>query len=507
MGYWARATIRRDQAVLFGPTLDDWIGPDHPVRLFDQILRACQWKDWEVRYNGRIGQPPIHPRVLASALLWGMSRGLRSSRALEYACAHSVDYIWLCEGRRIDHSTFCEFRCGFGEELKDLFRQVAGIGMRMGLVSLNRISLDGTRVRANASKDRSLSADQIRGRLAQIDGEVEVILREMESADRQDEAGLGPEGPTHLPEDLKDAEARRRALQEALEVAEGENRKVPLGDPDSRVMPGKDGVQAPNYTPIATVDGEAGLIVDQEVVAEPVETSQTVESVDRIERAYGQKPGELLADKHHGTGQNLAALQERGVRAMMPMQERRDSSGNPAHRSDPSQPVPPERWAELPRRPDGQLDKSAFLYDPSQDCYLCPMGKRVAYRMTRLRQRRAGPVRTRRYRCEDCDGCPLAAECRRGTRRRVVNRDEHEPLREEMEKRMEGEAGAESMAARRHLSETPFAVIKSVMGLRQFLLRGLEKVRTEWTWACTAYNLKRLTSESRRLSRSVAQSV
>ena len=62
-----------------------------------------------------------------------MSRGVRSSRALEYACANSMDYIWLCEGRQIDHSTFCEFRCAFGDELKGLFRQVAGVGMRMQL--------------------------------------------------------------------------------------------------------------------------------------------------------------------------------------------------------------------------------------------------------------------------------------------------------------------------------------------------------------------------------------
>ena len=318
MGYWAKPTIRRDQGVLFGPTLDDWIGPDHPVRLFDEILRACQWRQWEAHYNGRIGQPPIHPRVVASALLWGMSRGLRSSRMLEYACAHYVDYIWLCEGRQIDHSTFCEFRCAFGDELKGLFGQVAGIGMRMGLMSLNRVALDGTRVRANASKERCLSGEQIRERLGALDREVEAILREMEDADCQDEARLGPEGPTHLPDELKDVRARGEALKQALEVAQDQGRKVPLADPDSRLMPGKDGVQAPHYTPVATVDAEAGLIVDQEVVAEPLETSQTVASVDRIEQRYGQKPGELLADKHHGTGQNLAALKERGVRAMMP---------------------------------------------------------------------------------------------------------------------------------------------------------------------------------------------
>jgi len=500
MDYWAEPPRRRDQAVLFGPTLDEWIAPDHPVRLFDEVLRACDWREWEAHYCGTRGRPPIHPRVLASALLWGMSLGVRSSRRLEYACAHGVDYIWLCEGQQIDHSTFCEFRCAFADEVRGLFRQVASVGMRMGLVSLNRIALDGTRVRANASRDRSVPGAEIEARLQALDAEVGEMLRQMEEADREDAGRLGEQAPTGLPAGLREAQARRRALQRALEASAGESRKVPLGDPESRMMPGKDRVQAPHYTPVAAVDAEAGLIVDQEVVAEPVETSQTVESVDRIERSYGRRPQELLADKHHETGQNLSALKERGVRAMMPLKERRDSETNPARRADPTEPVPQERWSELPRRADGQLDRSAFLYQREQDRYICPMGKPLAYWVTRRRRRRErdGPVRSRRYRAEDCNGCPLATECRRGTRQRVVDRDEHEPLREEMERRMEGEAGAEAMAARRHLSETPFAVIKAVMGMRQFLLRGLGKVRAEWTWACTAYNLKRIRTETRR---------
>ena len=121
MDYWAKAPRGRDQMVLFSPTLDDVIDEAHPVRLLDEILAACDWREWEAQYNGHRGQPPIRPRVVASVLLFGLTRGLRSSRLLEYLCTHNVDFMWLVEGRSIDHSTFCEFRTQFRKPMDPAF--------------------------------------------------------------------------------------------------------------------------------------------------------------------------------------------------------------------------------------------------------------------------------------------------------------------------------------------------------------------------------------------------
>ena len=117
---WNQAPFPRDQILLFRETLGDRIPEDHSVRLFAEILEGLDWSSWEQHYVLCVGQPPIHPKVLAGAVLYGLTLGMRSSRRLEWACANAVDFIWLVEGRTIDHSTFCGFRTKFKRELKGL---------------------------------------------------------------------------------------------------------------------------------------------------------------------------------------------------------------------------------------------------------------------------------------------------------------------------------------------------------------------------------------------------
>ena len=107
MHYWSKAPIDHDQIALFSPSLDSWIPQDHPVRLFDEILSSLYRSEWETRYFGCVGQPPIHPKILAGVILYGLRMSIRSNRILERMCANSIDYLWLTSGRRVDHSTIC----------------------------------------------------------------------------------------------------------------------------------------------------------------------------------------------------------------------------------------------------------------------------------------------------------------------------------------------------------------------------------------------------------------
>jgi len=263
MDYWAKAPLRRDQILLFSPTLDDSISDDHPVRLLDEILRAQDWSAWEQEYDGTRGQPPIPPWVMAGVILYGLMRRIRSSRQVEF------------------------------------------------------------------------------------------------------------------------------------------------------------------YTP---------------------------------------------------------------VESPSPQQ------GNPAGREDPRQPVPEADWPKLPRNDKKKLAKCCFVYDEATDTYFCPMGKAMPYRETKKYDGSQGKKAVRIYACKDCSGCPLAAECRdaKAKRGRTVTRDGYEPWRERMHAKLQTEAGKQTYHRRMHVGETPFAVIKGILGVRRFLLRGLEKVRTEWRWVCTACNLKKL---------------
>ena len=518
MAYWAEAPIKREQIVLFAPTLDESVGEEHPARLFDELLATCDWSGWERQYHGGRGQPPIHPRVLAGAILYGLSRGIRSSRKLEYATSHNIDFIWLVEGRTIDHSTFCTFRKRFGGELKSLFRQLGHLAMRMGLIRLGEVGLDGSRAKANNSRRGTLTAATLKERLASLEGQIERMFREADEADRKDQQLFDTsESSRKLPPELADAQKRQQQLQKALEEAEAadESRRrkkgidaqenpaqVPTTDPDCKVLPNKEGGYAPNYTPMAATDGHRGLIVQTDVLRDSSEHATTVPAVEQIEKDFGQRPSKLLADGAHATGQNIVALEERGVDFYSPVETHQPQEGNPAKREDFRQAVPESEWSKLPRNPRTKnLDRSAFVYVPEEDEYYCPMGKPLKYEKTKYRDSLGGRVKLRVYRCHDQESCPLAKDCLAKTakRGRTVSRDEYEKDRERLAAKMSSDDAQAVYRRRLHIAETPFAVIKRVINLRQFLLRGLENVKTEWLWACTAFNLRKLTREVARL--------
>jgi transposase len=518
MGYWAKAPRKREQIVLFAPTLDEMIPEDHPVRLFDEILRRCDWSDWEAEYHGRVGQPPIHPRVVAGVILYGLTRSVRSSRHLEYLLKHNIDFMWLVEGREIDHATICGFRNKFRDALKGLFRQIGHYALTMGVARLNEVALDGTRVKANNGRFETLTAEGIEARLAALDEELERMLQEAEAADVADQKLFDTgESSERLPRELADAKARQRLLQEALEKAEAADKarrseginpkknpaQVPTTDPDSRVLPNKEGGYAPNYTPIATADVHGGFILDVDVIASTSEHVVTIPSMDRIEENFGEFPEAALADGAHATGRNIEGMQERDIEFFSHIGSPEANGPNPALREDPTDPVEESEKEKLPQNPQTKkFDKSAFVYDEEKDVWYCPQGKMLEYNEKKSKVDAEGNRKYFHvYRCQDCEDCPWSSDCRseKAKRGRSVSRDEYTKSREEFAEKMSRPESHEIYKRRFHAAETPFGILKRIMNLRQFLHRGLGKVRTEWLWACTAFNLAKLIREIARL--------
>jgi transposase len=495
MGYWAKAPMKREQIVLFAPTLDAMIPEDHPVRLFDEILRGCDWSAWEAEYHGSRGQPPIHPRILAGVILYGLTRNVRSSHHLEYLLKHNIDFMWLAEGRQIDHSTICEFRNKFRKGLKGLFGQVGRYALAMGLARLNEVALDGTRVKANNGRFETLTAEGIEARLAALDEELERMLQEAEAADRADQKLFDTgESSEKLPGELADAKARQRLLKEALEKAKAADKarrsegidpkknpaQVPTTDPDSRVLPNKEGGYAPNYTPTATTDVYGGFILDADVIASTSEHVVTLSSMERIKENFGEYPEAALADGAHATGPNIEGMEERGIEFFSHMGSPEANGPNPALREDPTKPVDESEKEKLPRNPQTKkFDKSAFVYDEERDVWYCPQGKTLEYSEKKSKVDAEGN-RTYFdvYRSPDCADCSWSSDCRteKAKRGRSVSRDEHAKRREEFAEKMSRPESREIYKKRFHAAETPFGILKRIMNLRQFLHRGLEKV-------------------------------
>ena len=245
---------------------------------------------------------------------------------------------------------------------------------------------------------------------------------------------------------------------------------------------------------LATTDGQEGFIVDADVVNDRAEAGVQTASLDRIEQAFGQPPDTAMGDGAYATSRNLGALESKGVEILMPIESSQPGPGNPAYREDPTLPVPEEQWGDLPiNRQSKRLDRRAFVYEQALDAYFCPVGRKLEFVREKKQPREGGYVVCRLYECADCSGCALAPQCKTPkAKARTIQRAENEDLREAVAARVATPEGRDRYRRRLWIAETPFAQIKHVLGIRRFLLRGLDNVKGEWRWISTAYNLEKL---------------
>lgn len=246
------------------------------------------------------------------------------------------------------------------------------------------------------------------------------------------------------------------------------------------------------------------MVVSSDVISSTDEDKHMLDAVEDVKESFGldEGPGELLADGLMSTGENLAKCEEAGIDFYSPI-KLGGGPGNPAVREDPTVPVAEADIDRLPttttKKKDGtkstKFNKNAFLYDAKADCYHCPAGKPLPYLNT-TSEIENGRNRIRyRYKADptDCAGCPLAEPCFGGkTKSRQTSHEQHEAKRIAHAEKMSSEQAKQKYSRRRHPGERPFAMINSHFGARQFLTRGLERVRNEWLWLSNAFNLHRL---------------
>ena len=509
--YWQDAPMPRNQLLLFASTLEERIPLDHPVRLLDEILDELDWTKWEAVYFGKLGQPPIHPSVLCKVLLFALSRRIRSSRQIEYAVEHSIDFIWLTSGRKLDHSTLSEFRRKHEKELKDIYRQMIQLAISMGVAKLSELCIDGTKIRADANRFKTYKRENVSKFIEELDGQIAEALSKLETSDALEDLFDDGQKADALPSEIKDLKDRRAKLEAALsQLTEMEEQRrqdgidnkkspaqLPMSDTDSRILPNKEGGYAPNYTPMAVTETQSGFIVGNEVLIGNVEHICMMKMIDAIEADYQSHTETMLADGAYATGPNLAQAESRGMELLSPVRQEIAKADNPAYREDVSKPVPE---ADIPRLPINsttkRFDRSAFIYDAEKDTYHCPEGKVLKREGTVEKTVIAGvPTERKNYRCHDCAGCPLASLCRvneNSKTGRKVGHDEFQEIRERHAERMQDAVVKERYKKRQHYGETQFAFIKSHLGIRRFLLRGHKGVSQEWRWSCLTFNIKKL---------------
>lgn len=548
MGFRA-VELARQQMVLWSQSLDDAVAADHPVRLFERIIRgqafAAFFQDCRREYVLVDGRSPYDPRDIVSLYLYGMQHRIRSSRQLEAACWNRVDVMWLMRKQTPDHSTIAGFVARHQDRLRGLFRQSIKVAASAGLVKLKHVSGDGTKLEADAGRGSVRSAKRLEAEKAECQAQQARLEAELEasasaaadaceaewSANEQKEQvfwvdqtpGRQPAGP----QEAKDARQRLRKKQERIDAAlaaiekrrqqaEASGGKAPreiasTTDPDARVMPDKQGKSRPGYNAQIVVDAEAGVIVAQDVNDRPEDMGQMTPMLEQVKEMTGQLPEEASFDSGYANGSELKALQEMGVRGYLPetgqnsgsvrgpLSEARAKTAAALEAARQAEALTPEQFAALPRD-HGKFDKSAFTYDPARNAYRCPAGHALpVLRHSQDRKTHATVHRTQYGGSPACASCPHASDCcKNAARGRTVNRDEFEDDRQRMRERMSSEQGRARYRLRAQTVEPRFGFIKHVLGIRRFMRRGVAKVKTEFSLICAAVNIKTLMAAAGR---------
>src|SRR6266481_2312075 len=348
-----------DEPLFLPPTVQDFVGPGHLARFVLGLVReAVDLAKITGTYGSERGQPPFDPIMMTALLLYAYCCGIYSSRRIAKACRERVDFMSIVGLDAPDFRTISDFRKRHLKALGELFKQVLHLCEQAGLVKLGHVALDGTKIKANASKHKAMSYARMEDRAAELEAEVAKWLTTAAAADAEEDKlhgrdKTGEEMPDWVADKQRRAEKIRRAKAELKREAEGRRKggrqaappsstpddkaQKNFTDPQSRIMKSKDGfVQA--YNAQAAVDAEAQIIVAQDVTQSAVDCGQLVPMTDAIEANLDRKPAQLSADAGYCSEANLAALEARNIDGYVATGRARDAVAGTAKGKAPAAP-------------------------------------------------------------------------------------------------------------------------------------------------------------------------
>lgn len=472
-----KAGAVREQIYFLPPRIEDYVGPDNPVRAIDGYVDALNLGELGFRHADRavgVGQPPYDPGDLLKLYLYGYLNQVRSSRRLERETCRNLELIWLLKGLRPGYRTIAKFRQENWAALKAVNRSFVLLARELDLVGGELVAIDGAFFNGDASKGSIATRKKLTGQLAALDHDIEAYGATLETNDAA-EASLSSGGDDHNSGGGGDIaqkmaalmiqRAQRQAELQQLE-ASGET-QLSRTDADARLLT-KNGQTVAGYNVQIVVDDRHKLIVASEVVNDGNDTGQLYAMAQAAKQALATETLTVVADVGYYNGATLKHCEEHGIIAYVP---------------------PAERTGRLAAQ--GCFTHEDFAYDAEANAYRCPAGMPL-WPTKRLKQNTGGRLEARYVsRKPVCHACSLRGRCitaKSGTR--TIHRWEHEDVLERHRARMQD---ADALMRRRAgMAEHPFGTLKCRAGYRHFLVRGFDKVRGEWNLMALCYNFTRV---------------
>ena len=482
----------RSQQLLFPTTINEYLPKGHLAKLIFTIVSTLNLDSIINKFDTK-GQNAFCPHLLVSILFYGYSIGVKSSRKLSKACEERLDFMYLAARLTPGYKTISEFRRENINEISKLFQEIILIGMKLGLVEIGniKVSIDGTKIRANASGKLSKDEEGLKKLLEDVKLKADSLLNDAESVDRQEDSQYVNKRGDELPKELKKLESRKEKIKTAIDelnkekealrksltdqrIREGKSekltkaqekkikgKKINITDHDAQYMKEREGCIKTNYNAQASVDEKNQFIVACDVTTECNDKKQLIPMVDLTEQNIESKVNVCKADSGYHSGENLYEVSQKELIALIddPLKQRVNND-------------------------NFIFDKVNFIYDLKTDSYICPKGNRLDFVSMKN-----GKKTYKSIGCKECSG---KSDCAKKSNYRKIIRNEHEHLIEKNRTELLKDDNKKEYQKRMHTVEPVFGNIKYNTGFRQFSLRGLIKVKGEFSLMCIGHNLKKI---------------
>ena len=453
----------RSQLLLLPEAVDDDVGSDNPVRFIDAFVDGLELA---AAGFGRVapkvtGRPAYAPGDLLKLYIYGYLNRVRSSRRLEAETHRNIEVIWLLRHLKPDFKTIADFRRDNRDAFRHVFRQFVLLCRQLDLFGRELLAVDGTRIKAVNNKDRNFTRASLTQFIKAADAKLEDYLQRLDKSDAT-ESATGGSRVNNLAEKITAIRERRERYKDMLaELDQTGESQISLTDPDSRAMAAHTHV-AVGYNVQIAVDAKHKLIVEQQVTNQVVDMGLLAQTAEPAKEVLGVERIAVVADRGYFKIEDIEACEKAGIDPYVPRPQR-----GPAVRA-------------------GLFRKDEFRYDPTSDSFLCPAGQRLhPYSSSLLR----GLKKINYRNSQACRDCPIRSQCT-GSQFRCVSRLENEAVLDRMQARIAQRP--DMLDKRRETVEHPFGSIKQWMNQGAFLMRGLEKVRGEFSLTALAYNLRRI---------------
>jgi transposase len=453
----------RSQLLLLPEAVDDYVAADNPVRFIEAFVDGLDLA--ALGFIGTVpkatGRPGYAPADLLKLYIYGYLNRVRSSRRLEAETHRNIEVIWLLRHLKPDFKTIADFRRDNRKVFRSVFRQFVLLCKQLDLFGRELLAVDGTRIKAVNNKDRNFTRASLAEFIKLADKKLDDYLQRLDHSDATEQSADGTR-VANLAEKIAAIRGRRERCQEMLaELDRTGESQISLTDPDSRAMAAHTHV-AVGYNVQVAVDTKHKLIVEQQVTNQVLDMGLLTETAEPAKEILGVETIDVVADKGYFKIEDIEACEKAGMEPYVPRPQR-----GPSVRA-------------------GFFRKDEFKYDPETDSYTCPAGQRLTpYSSSALRQLKKINYANRKA----CRDCPLRARCT-DNQFRTVSRLENEAVLDRMQERLAKRP--EVLNQRRETVEHPFGSIKQWMNQGAFLMRGLEKVRAEFSLTALAYNIRRV---------------